>query len=306
MNPNSKAQKARETFCMISGTSTRALNVSGRGVSDTSRSLLIENISPHELRLDPDNPRDHNQKQIRQIVRSIETFGFNVPVQADSEGKVVAGHGRVLAARVLGMPVIPVIRLEHLTPAQLRAFAIADNKLTENAEWNPLLLGEQLKALSEAGLDFSVEVTGFEISEIDMLIEGLEPVGEDGADRADELPESEGAVPVTKSGDLWLLGRHRVLCGNALEENDLSILMQRQKAVAVFIDPPFNVKIDGYVGGLGKIKHREFEMASGEMSEAEFTSFLTRAFRLLAANSVDGWLERLEQQAGSLRFSESG
>jgi hypothetical protein len=188
------------------------------------------------------------------------------------------------------MPVIPVIRLEHLTPAQLRAFAIADNKLTENAEWNPLLLGEQLKALSEAGLDFSVEVTGFEISEIDMLIEGVEPATENGADPADELPESEGMVPVSKFGDLWHLGRHRLLCGNALEENDLSVLMQREKASAVFVDPPFNVKIDGHVGGLGEIKHREFERASGEMSAAEFTSFLTRTLRLLAANSVDGSL----------------
>jgi DNA modification methylase len=289
MNPTSKEESSRETFCMMSSTSLEALK-GRRGVSDTPRKLSIEYISPHDLKLDPNNPRIHSRKQERQIARSIKTFGFLVPVQADSDGKVIAGHGRVLAARELGMLVIPVIRLEHLTPAQLRAFAIAENKLTENAEWNPLLLGEQLKALSEAGLDFSVEVTGFEISEIDMLIEALEPATENTVDPADELPKSDGAVPVTKLGDLWLLGRHRVLCANALEENDLSVLMHRQKASAVFVDPPFNVKIDGHVGGLGKIKHREFQMASGEMNEPEFRSFLTRAFRLLVANSVDGSL----------------
>ena len=280
----------RQTFCMIPGKSIQAASAATRAVNDAPRKLSIEYISPDDLKLDPKNPRIHNRKQVWQIARSIEKLGFNVPVQADSERKVVAGHGRVLAARELGMPVIPVIRLEHLTEPQLRAFAIADNKLTENADWNPLLLGEQLKALSEAGLDFSVEVTGFEISEIDMLIEGLEPATKNGVDPADELPESEVTVPVTKFGDLWHLGGHRVLCGNALEENDLFVLMQRQKASSVFVDPPFNVKIDGHVGGLGKIKHREFEMASGEMSEAEFTSFLTRAFRLLSANSADGSL----------------
>jgi hypothetical protein len=293
MKSDRRADMAPEPFCMMSGTNTQALNCGTREASDAPRKLTLEHVPPHDLKLDPNNPRIHSRKQTRQIARSIERLGFNVPVQVDSEGKVVAGHGRVLAARELGMPLIPVIRLEHLTPVQLRAFAIADNKLTENAEWNPLLLGEQLKALSEVGLDFSVEVTGFEISEIDMLIEGLEPAVGSGADPADEVPGREGAVPVTKFGDLWLLGPHRVLCGNALEENDLSVLMQSQKAAAVFVDPPFNVKIDGHVGGLGKIKHREFEMASGEMSAAEFTSFLTRACRLLAANSVDGSLHYL-------------
>jgi DNA modification methylase len=259
-------------------------------MSAAQRKLYIEYISPHEVKLDPHNANIHPPKQIRQIERSVQTFGFVVPAQIDVEGKLVAGEGRVLAARNLGLPFIPVIRLEHLSPAQLRAFALTDNRLSENSEWDPQLLGEQLKALSEIGLDFSVEVTGFEISEIDLLIEGLEPATNKGADPADDHLDLEATVAVSKLGDLWLLDRHRLLCGNALEPNCFSLLTRGQKASAVFVDPPFNVKIDGHVGGLGKIKHREFEMASGEISEAEFTSFLTRSCSLLAANSTEGSL----------------
>jgi len=123
-----------------------------------------------------------------------------------------------------------------------------------------------------------------------LLIEGLDPACKNGADPADELPESELPTQVSKCGDLWLLGPHRVLCGDALEQDSFSVLMQGQKAVAAFVDPPFNVKINGHVGGLGKIKHREFPMASGEMSEAEFSNFLTRSCTLLAVHSVDGSL----------------
>jgi len=290
MSRNGGPHQVPGAFWMISGTNIQTSNNETRGAGDTHRKLAIEYISPQVLKLDPENPRLHSAKQIRQIARSIKELGFNVPVQADAEDKVVSGHGRVLAARKLEIPSIPVIRLEHLTPAQLRAFAIADNKLTENAEWNPLLLGEQLKALSEVGLDFSVEVTGLETSDIDLLIEGLDPACKNGADPADELPESELPTQVSKCGDLWLLGPHRVLCGDALEQDSFSVLMQGQKAVAAFVDPPFNVKINGHVGGLGKIKHREFPMASGEMSEAEFSNFLTRSCTLLAVHSVDGSL----------------
>jgi DNA methylase/ParB-like nuclease domain len=293
MSRDSRPQRVWRLSSTTSVTSMPALNNAIPGSIDAHRELAIEYISPQMLTLDPENPRVHSTKHIRQIARSINELGFNVPVQADAENKVVSGHGRVLAARKLEMPSIPVIRLEHLTPTQLRAFAIADNKLTENAEWNPFLLGEQLKALSEVGLDFSVEVTGFETSEIDLLIEGLEPAGKSGADKADkadDLSESESTTKITKCGDLWLMGPHRVLCGDALKHDSFSDLMQGQKAVAALVDPPFNVRIDGHAGGLGKIQHREFPMASGEMSEAEFLNFLTRSCTLLAANSVDGSL----------------
>lgn len=146
-----------------------------------------------KLTLDPHNPRSHYKKQIGQIASSIRTFGFNVPVLIDSKGKVIAGHGRILACHELGITKIPTVCLDHLNKHQARAFMIADNRLTENAEWDDRLLAEQLKELSLANIDFGLEITGFETGEIDLLIEGLSPAAEGGADPADALPESSGA-----------------------------------------------------------------------------------------------------------------
>ena len=218
-----------------------------------------------DLKLDPGNPRIHSQKQIRQIATSISTFGFNVPVLIDSQLQVIAGHGRVLAGSLLGVAEVPTIRLEHLTGLQLAAFKITDNRLTENSEWDSQLLAQQLKLLSETELDFSVEATGFEIGEIDILIEGLMPSHEKEPDPADAEVEAndKGA---TRPGDLWLLGPHRVLCGNSLLEGSYSTLMEKHKAVMVFTDPPYNVPIAGHAGGLGTIKHPDFKMGVGEMS----------------------------------------
>jgi DNA modification methylase len=241
-----------------------------------------------DLRLDPNNPRLHTQNQIRQIARSIEAFGFNVPVLIDARGQVIAGHGRVLAAQVLGMTHVPTIRLEHLTEAQIRAFMIADNRLTENSLWDDRLLAEQLKALSVLDLDFSIEVTGFEMGEIDLMIGGLSPAPEGETDPVDAM--ADPGVQVTKPDDLWHLGRHRLLCGDALKQDSYSRLMQGRRAAAVFADPPYNDPIDGYVAGFGKIHHREFAMASGEMSEGEFTEFLAKTFRNLTRSSEGGSL----------------
>src|SRR5712692_5213484 len=149
------------------------------------RALSVEYRSLASLRFDPNNPRLHTRKQIRQIARSIETFGFNVPVLIDAQGQLIAGHGRVLAAQLLGMTHVPTIRLEHLTEAQIRAFMIADNRLTENSVWDDRLLAEQLKALSVLELDFSIEVTGFEMGEIDVMIEDLAPANPGKDDPAD-------------------------------------------------------------------------------------------------------------------------
>lgn len=245
-----------------------------------------------DLRPDPRNPRTHTAKQVRQIARSIKSFGFNVPVLVDGEGQVIAGHGRLLACKELGWEEVPTIALEHLTEAQIMAYRIADNRLTEISEWDDRLLAEQLKELSLVDLDFNLEAIGFEMGEIDFRIESL--VVQDGAggghDPADDVPEVVAGDPVSKVGDLWLMGRHRLLCGNALAEDDLAKLMGGRKAAVVFVDPPYNVPIDGHCTGLGSVRHREFAMASGEMSEVEFTQFLTRAMEGLAAHSDDGSL----------------
>ena len=167
---------------------------------------------------------------------------------------------------------------------------IADNRLTENAAWNEQLLGEQLKILAESDLDFSLGVTGFEMAEIDLFIEGLSPVPEGGPDSADEIPELENKTKITRAGDLWQLGPHRVYCANALTPERYSVLMAGRRADVAFTDPPYNVPIAGHVSGLGKVQHSDFVMASGEMSEAEFAQFLTQACRLLAQHSKDGSL----------------
>jgi DNA modification methylase len=241
-----------------------------------------------ELKPDSKNPRRHNPRQIRQIARSIQAFGFNVPVLVDAQFKVIAGHGRLSACRELGWTEVPTIRLEHLSEAQAKAFMIADNRLTDTSVWDDRLLAEQLKELSLLDLDFSLETTGFEMGEIDLRIEGLTASSEADEDHDDVAPAAPAGPAVSRQGDLWLLGDHRLYCGSALDETAYVTLMNGEQAAMVFTDPPYNVPIEGNVSGLGAVKHREFVMASGEMSEAEFTAFLSRVCAFLVRYSVDG------------------
>ena len=243
-----------------------------------------------ELKLDPANPRLHGKKQIRQIANSIKTFGFNVPILTDRDDKVICGHGRLLACRELGWTAVPTLALDHLTPAQACAFMIADNRLSEIATWDDRLLAQQLQELSVLGLDFSLEVTGFEMGEIDLRIASLDEMSTPDADPADAVPEISAGPPVSRIGNLWLLGRHRLLCGSALDTLAFTALMGGERAPMVFSDPPYNVEIDGHTSGLGAIHHRPFPMASGEMDKAEFTAFLAQSCRNLAAFSAAGSL----------------
>jgi DNA modification methylase len=267
-------------------------NTSHREPLNTERcgSLAIVYRPVNELALEPRNPRIHSLKQIHQIALSIEAFGFIVPVLIDSQGKLMAGHGRLLAARLLGMTQVPTITLEHLSESQVKAFIIADNRLTENATWDDRLLAEQLKVLSEQELDFSVEVTGFEMGEIDVMIEGLAPGHNSEQDPSDALPEIPEKLRVSRNGDLWTLGRNRIVCGNALDGDIYGALLQGSRAAMVFADPPYNVPIVGHATGLGRIQHSEFEMASGETSGKEFTEFLTHALARLKERSLEGAL----------------
>jgi hypothetical protein len=201
-------------------------------LATNQRRLEIISYFLAELKPDPANP--HSKKQIRQIAKIISVFGFNVPVLVDAELNVIAGHGRLLASHELGIDKVPTLCVDHLTPAQARAFRIADNKLTENATWDERVLGEQLRDLSLSGLDFDFEVTGFEMGEIDLLIDALEDTPAAGSDPADILPGVLAAPLVSKLGDLWLLGRDRVLCGNALDPEAFAALMGAERAVMVF------------------------------------------------------------------------
>ncbi len=230
------------------------------------------------------NARTHSPKQIAEIASSIKAFGFNNPVLIDKAGTIIAGHGRVEAAKKLGLETVPVIRLEHLTDAQKRAYILADNKLAEKAGWDREILAIELQHLTSLDIDFDVTVTGFEMAEIDLLLGEVDAK----PDADDIVPPTQSGPAVTRPGDLWQIGPHRLICGDATDLKISARLLDGERAQMIFTDPPYNVKIDGHVSGLGAVKHREFAFASGEMSEAEFTEFLEKVFANLALRAADG------------------
>src|SRR6185437_12861003 len=232
------------------------------------------------------NPRTHSKRQIRQIADSIKAFGFTNPIIVDDTGGILAGHGRIEACKVLGIATVPTIRLSRMTEADKRAYVIADNKLAENAGWDRELLALELQYLVELDLEVDPRVLGFETAEIDLLISALDQEAPDAADQVIEVDRSTPAV--SRAGDLWIIGDHRLLCGDATKPADFEQLLDGRKAQMVFTDPPYNVPIDRHVCGLGGVKHREFAMAAGEMSETEFVAFLNAAFGMLAKHSADG------------------
>jgi ParB-like chromosome segregation protein Spo0J len=249
------------------------------------RALKITYKSPGQLQPRAGNPRTHTKKQIQQIAASIKEFGFISPVLVDDADGIIAGHGRVEAAKLIGMGDVPTVRVDHLTPAQVRAYVIADNKLAENAGWDRALLALELQELS-VDLNFDVTVTGFETAEVDILIQDLNTTA---PDEADEVPEIDRSTPaISRQGDLWRIGNHVLLCADALNRDNYAELLGAKKAQMVFTDPPYNVAIAGHVSGLGKVRHREFAMASGEMSPDKFAKFLEAAFICLAHFSTNG------------------
>jgi DNA modification methylase len=273
---------------------------------------ILETLPLDQLRPWPRNARTHSLKQIRQIAESIRRFGFTNPVLIDAEDRILAGHGRVQAARELGMATAPCLRVSHMSPAEKRAYMLADNKLALNAGWDEELLALELKELMAADIDFGIDVTGFSFAEVDQLIEGLAP--EEPGDPADDRLPDPAQVPTRcQPGDIWRLGPHRLLCGDALDPAMVAALLEDEKAEMVFTDPPYNVAIEGNVSGLGKVRHREFAMASGEMTREEFVAFLSTAFANLTAHSGDGsihlvcmdWRHMGEMlEAGSANYAE--
>jgi DNA modification methylase len=252
---------------------------------ESMAALKITYKDPAQLRPRARNPRTHTKKQNAQIEASIKEFGFINPILTDGADGIIAGHARVEAAKRIGMSDVPTVRVDHLTPAQIRAYVIADNRLAENAGWDRTLLALELQDLS-VELNFDVTVTGFETAEIDLLINESK---ENFPDDADEVPEIDRSVPaVSRLGDRWRIGDHFLLCGDALNKDSYVNLFGVQKAQMIFTDPPYNLTIAGNVSGRGKVKHREFAMASGEMSAHEFARFLETAFMRLADVSTNG------------------
>lgn len=232
------------------------------------------------------NARTHSRKQVRQISASIERFGFTNPVLISDEGEILAGHGRVEAAKLLKWKTVPTIVLSHLSEIERRAYVLADNKLALNAGWDKEILAIELQALVD--FEFDVELTGFSLAEIDFAIEEAGDADPDGSDEPEDAVAFATGTPVSRMGDIWHLGRHRLLCGDARRGIDFEALMDGEKTDLVFTDPPYNVKIDGNVCGLGTVKHREFAFASGEMSRAQFTGFLGETLGNVAAVMRDG------------------
>lgn len=235
----------------------------------------------------PNNPRQHDSKQIIKIQRSIESFGFINPILVDEKGQIIAGHARLKAAQLANMEKVPVIRLGHLSEGQKRAYRIADSKLAELGTWSIELLQMEFKALDELKLDMPLTITGYDMGDIDLILEGKETKIDPKANNIPFIPDNE---IVSQEGDIWQLDKHRLICGNSLKKETLTALMEDKKADMVFTDPPYNVKINGHVCGAGNVQHQEFKFASGEMSSEEFTQFLQSAFERLCECSKDGSL----------------
>lgn len=234
--------------------------------------LEISRLKPAER-----NARTHSKKQIDQIARSIERFGFTNPVLIDDWNNIVAGHGRVAAAGKLGHKEVPCLRMSRMSAEDRRAYIIADNQLALKAGWDMEILASELGEL--INLEFDIDAMGFDQPEIDLILsEAAEasttPTGPE--DTHPSYPRTDETV--TRTGDLWELGRHRLLCGDAKDQAAIDRLMDGTRADMVFTDSPYNVPINGHVVGMGRVKHREFAEASGEMSPPEFTQFLTTAF----------------------------
>lgn len=272
--------------------------------------LKVVNRNPDKLKPYEGNARTHSDKQIAQIAASIKTFGFVNPVLLSGDGTVIAGHGRIEAAKNLGLAEVPTIELAHLSDAERRAYIIADNRLAELAGWDRDILAIELQALGEMDLDFDLEITGFETGELDFLLDGDVVEVED---PDDAILEPDSSVAITRPRDVWLLGEHRLICGDAQLPEIYAALMQGDRARMVFTDPPYNVKISGHVCGSGATQHREFAMASGEMDSAGFTQFLAASLTCMKDVSHDGaihfvcmdWRHITElQNAGNSIYSE--
>lgn len=243
-------------------------------------------IATGDLIPSPRNARTHDRQQVRQIAASIRQFGFTNPVLVDEGNSLIAGHGRLEAAKQIGLEQVPAIRITHLSAAEKRALRLADNKIAANAGWDLEILAAELADLSTMELEFDIGVTGFEVAEIDLIIGDHGGRGEDEPEIAPLPDRSRPAI--CRRGDLWLLENHRVVCGDARSAADYETLMAGETAAMGFTDPPYNVKINGHVCGKRQVRHREFAEASGEMTSAEFETFLAESLGLGAKYSRDG------------------
>ncbi|MGQ3486345.1 site-specific DNA-methyltransferase [Roseovarius pacificus] len=249
------------------------------GIED-QRDLAVCYRPLTDLKPDPRNARTHPKRQIDQLQASMREFGFTNPILADPEGGIIAGHGRLIAARALGMTEVPVIELSGLTDAQKRALRLADNKIALNAGWDLEILQLELAELSAIDVDIDPTLTGFSTGEIDVIVDGPD-------DPEDEVIPAVPVTPRARPGDIWVLGEHRIGCGDSRDPAFLERVVGKGAQIdAAFLDPPYNVRISGHANAKGR--HREFAMASGEMGDDEFRAFLEATLGAAAQVSREG------------------
>ncbi len=253
------------------------------GKAQLRRSLAEQTVwrSTSNLIANPRNVRRHSRKQIHKLASVLEGLGVFIPIVIDEADVILAGHGRLEAAKLLGMGEVPTLQIKGLSESEKRAFVLADNRLAEMSGWERDALKLELKELVE--LDYDIELTGFDTGNVDLILDDRES----GTGEEEELP-TRSVNPVARLGDVWRLGRHRLLCGDATKLASYEVLLDGCKADLVFTDPPYNVPINGHVSGLGKARHREFAMATGEMSAGQFTRFLAKIFGCLADTAKGG------------------
>jgi len=234
---------------------------------------LVKMVAPQTLKQAKRNARTHSKKQIRLIIQSIKRYGIINPVVIDRHGNVIAGHARLEACLQLGLPFIPVIQVDHLNGTELRAYALADNALCDKSGWNRDLLaielGELTDLLPAEGMD--VSLTGFEAAEVDLL---LADMATDPHSEPEDLLPSLPQNPASRRGDLWQLGKHRLLCGDSRDVDSFTRLTDGTAVSAVLCDPPYNLRVSS-IGGRGRVRHSEFAFGSGEMTPVEYNKFLT-------------------------------
>ncbi|UVK55341.1 ParB N-terminal domain-containing protein [Mesorhizobium sp. AR02] len=289
---NAKADRRLASLSDIARHSPSSQPGEKPSLSPATHSPVIEQIPPARLKPHPSNAKTHSKKQIGQIARSVKRFGFQSPVIINADNVVLAGHGRIEAAKLLGLALIPCLRVTGLSDAEERAFVIADNKIAANGGWDRGILAESLHALMldlpQLEIPDDLSITGFESGEIEAILSDHELSAADPADDIGVAPA--GSPIVTRRGDLWLLGDHRLVCGDARDPASVDKLMAGKCADVAIIDPPWNVEVTGHIGGRGKTRHAEFAFASGEMNGRQYRRFLAASLKRLMAACKDGAL----------------
>jgi DNA modification methylase len=282
--PSADPQKI---FVQVLGWTAENMLVQTMNMPNRHLSLAVEMVNLSALRPYSGNARRHSRAQIKQIAKSIETFGFTNPILVSDELEILAGHGRAAAAQLIGIAKVPVVRLSDLSPMERKAYVLADNKLALNAGWDREVLAIELQGLIDLGFD--VETTGFALGEIEVVLEEAaeSDPNEPSESTEDEIPAVRDEA-VCRAGDMWRAGRHRLVCGDARDKDAYEALLGIERVDLIFTDPPYNVPIDGHVCGLGRIRHREFAMGVGEMSSSEFRTFLEETLGPAAERCRDG------------------